>query len=146
MLHLLGRELTVEASNSSLEILLVLCQALLLALNHTKCVVLVGQGLVLPVDFVLQVGDVVRCDLELAFELDDLVLCLDAVLGVQVTFGSDSLVQVLLLLHLGLVLHVLFLQLGDEVLLKLDFLDHLHQVSVSFVSILRVAVPLLLDL
>lgn len=77
-----------------------------------------------------------RSNLELSFKLNDFILCLNAVLGVQVALCSDRLVQILLLLHLGLIFHVLFLQLSDEVLLQLDFFNHLHQVSVSFVGIL----------
>ena len=107
---------------------------------------LIGQGLILPIDLILQVRDVMRCDLELPLKLDHFILSLNTVLRVQVAFRSDCFIQILLLLHLGLILHVLLLQFGDEVLFELDFFDHLHQVGVGFVGVLRVAVPFLLNL
>ena len=42
LLHLLGGELAVEAGDSRLKVLFVLCQTLLLALDHAKSVVLIG--------------------------------------------------------------------------------------------------------
>ena len=75
-------------------------------------------------------------NLELPFEFDDFVLSFDAILGVKIAFSADSLIKVLLLLHLRFVLHVLFLKLCDEVLLEFDFFDHLHQVSVRLIGIL----------
>jgi len=106
----------------------------------------VGQGLVLPVDLILQVGNVVRSDLEFTLELNDFILGFDAILGVQVTLSTDSFIEVLLLLHLLFVLHVLLLEFGDKVFLQFDLLDHLHQVGVGLVSVLTVGVSLLLDL
>ena len=75
-------------------------------------------------------------NLELPFEFDDFVLSFDAILGVEIAFSADSLIEVLLLLHLRFVLHVLFFEFCDEVLLEFDFFDHLHQISVSFIGIL----------
>ena len=107
---------------------------------------LISQSLVLSVDLVLQVRDVVRSNFELTLELNDFILSLDAVLRVQVTLSTDCFVKVLLLLHLLFVLHVLLLKLSNQVLLELDLFDHLHEVGVGFVGILRVGVSLLLNL
>lgn len=71
---------------------------------------------------------------------------LNAILRVQVPLSSHGLVQILLLLHLGFVFHVLLLKLGDEILLQFDLLYHLHQIGICLVGVLRIGVPLLLDL
>jgi len=146
VLLLLNSELLVELDKLSLVLLDLSGELLLLTLYHTKSVMLVGQGLVLSVDFILEVGNVVRSDLEFTLQFDDFILGFDAVLGVQVTLSTDSFVKVLLLLHLLFVLHVLLLKLSDQVFLQFDLFDHLHQVSVGLVSVLTVSVSLLLDL
>lgn len=146
MLSLLNSELLVELDKLSLVLLDLSGELLLLTLDHTKSVMLVGQGLVLSVDFILEVGNVMRSDLEFTLQFDDFILGFDAVLGVQVTLSTDSFVKVLLLLHLLFVLHVLLLKLSDQVFLQFDLFDHLHQVSVGLVSVLTVSVSLLLDL
>jgi len=146
VLSLLNSELLVELDKLSLVLLDLSGELLLLTLDHTKSVMLVGQGLVLSVDFILEVGNVMRSDLEFTLQFDDFILGFDAVLGVQVTLSTDSFVKVLLLLHLLFVLHVLLLKLSDQVFLQFDLFDHLHQVSVGLVSVLTVSVSLLLDL
>jgi len=87
---------------------------------------LVSQGLVLSVDFILKVGDVVRSNFELTLELNDFILGFNAILGVQVTLSTDSFVKILLLFHFGFVFHVFFLKLSDKVLLKFNLFNHLH--------------------
>jgi hypothetical protein len=146
VLSLLNSQLLIQLSQTSLLILHLSGELLLLTLDHTESVMLVSQSLVLSVDFILEVGNVMRSDLEFTLEFNDFILGLNAVLGVQVTLSTDSFVQVLLLLHLGFVLHVLLLEFGDEVLLEFDLFNHLHQVSVGLVGVLTVGVSLLLNL
>lgn len=80
MLLGLTNKLTVEVFYGSLELLLVLCQALFLTLNHTERVMLVGKCLVFAINLILQVRYIVRSNLELALKFNDLVLSFDAVL------------------------------------------------------------------
>lgn len=142
----LPHQLPVKIFDGSLELLLVLGETLLFTLNHAQSVVLVGEGLVFAVDLVLEVGDVVGGNLELPLELDDFVLSFNAVFRIQVPLCSHSLIKILLLLHFGLILHVLFLELGDEIFLQFYLFNHLHEIGVCLVSVLRVGVPLLLNL
>jgi len=146
VLRLLDSQLLVQLNQLSIVLLHLSGELLFLTLDHSEGVMLVGQGLVLPVDFILEVRNVMRSNLEFTLQFDDLILGFNAILGVQVTLGTDSFVKVLLLLHLGFVLHVLFLELSDQVFLKLDLFDHLHQVGVGLVGVLTVGVSLLLDL
>jgi len=97
---------------------------------------LIGESLVLTVNLVLEVGDVMRGNLELALEFNYFVLCLNAVLGIQVSLCSNCFVQVLLLFHLSLILHILFLKLSNQILFQLYLFDHLHQICIRLVSVL----------
>ena len=107
---------------------------------------LISEGLALPVNLIFEVRDIMRGNLELPLQLDDFVLGLDAVLRVKVALCPHRFIQILLVFHLSLVLHVLFLQLGNQILLQLDLLHHLHQISIGLISVARVRVPLLLHL
>jgi hypothetical protein len=88
----------------------------------------------------------VRSNFELALQFNDLILSLNAVLRIQVTFSTNGLVKVLLLLHFSLILHVFLFELSKEILLQLDFFNHLHEVGVGLVSILTVRVTLFFNL
>ena len=107
-------------------------------------VVLLSQGLVFGLNLILELGDLVRSDLELSLELSDLILCFDKVLRVEVSIGSDSLIQVLLLLELTFELNILLLEFTDKVLLQLDLFDHLHKVCVGLRSFVRESISILL--
>mmetsp|Transcript_10297 Transcript_10297/g.15732 ORF Transcript_10297/g.15732 Transcript_10297/m.15732 type:complete len:538 (+) Transcript_10297:515-2128(+) len=107
-------------------------------------VVLLVQGVVGCLDLVLQLRNLMGGDLELPLQLSDLVLGLDQVLRVQVTIGTDSLVEVLLLLQLAFELDVLLLELTDQVLLELDLFDHLHQVGVGLAGLVGESISVLL--
>lgn len=67
-------------------------------------------------------------DLELALQLCDLVLGLDQVLAVEVAVRPDGLVQVLLLLEFGLQIDGFFLEFPNQIFLKFNFLNHLHEI------------------
>ena len=73
-------------------------------------------------------------------------MCLNQVFGVEVAVGPDSLVQVLLGLQLSFEVDVFLLKLANQVLFKLDLLDHLHQVRISFGRLHGELVALLLQL
>lgn len=75
------------------------------------------QGGVLVLNFVFELRNLVGGDLEFTLELANFILSFNQVLGVKVTVGSDSFVQVLLGLELRLEIDVLFLELADQVLL-----------------------------
>ena len=100
---------------------------------------------VLGINLILQLGDLMGCDLELSLELSHLVLSLDQVLRVEISVGSNSLIQVLLLLELTLELNILFLELTDKVLLQLDLLNHLHEIGIGFGSFVRELISILLE-
>jgi len=92
---------------------------------------LTTQGLIFGGDLVLKLGDLMRGDTELSSHICDLILSFNEIFRVEISVGSDSFIQVLLLFKLSLEFNVLFLELTDEVLLQLDFFNHLHQVSVG---------------
>jgi hypothetical protein len=77
-----------------------------------------------------------RGNTKLPSHIGDFVLRFNEVLRVKISIRSDSLIQVLLLLQFGLELNIFFLELTDQVLLKLNFFDHLHEVSVGARGIL----------
>jgi len=56
------------------------------------------QSLILGLDLVLQLSNLMRSDTELSSHVSDFILCFNKILGVQISIGSDSLIQVLLLL------------------------------------------------
>ena len=103
-------------------------------LGDTELVLSGGEGGILGLDFVLELRNLVGCNSELTLELRHFILGLNKILRVEVTVGSDSLIQVLLSLELTLEVDVFLLELADKVLLELDFLDHLHEVGVGFGS------------
>jgi len=115
-------------------------------LSDTKVVLGAGKCGFLHLNFVLELGDLMTGNFEFALELRNLVLTLNQVLGIQVTVGSDSLVQVLLRLKFRFKINVLLLKLTDQVLLQFDFLNHLHQVGVGFGGFQGELVALLLEL
>lgn len=123
LLGLLGLELLLE----HFEVLVLLRE--LLMLSH--------QGGFLVVNLILELMDGVLSNLELLSKLNNLVVGLDKTLTVQVTVGTDNLVQVLLLLELVLKVKILLLELANQVSLELDFLEHLHQVGVGLVGSLH---------
>ena len=57
-----------------------------------------AEGQVFGVNFLFELRNLMRSDLELSLKLGDLILSFDQVLGVKISIGSDSLIQVLLLL------------------------------------------------
>lgn len=61
-------------------------------------VVLVFQRVIFCLDFILQLRDLVRSNLELASKLRNLVLSLNQVLRIEVSVRSHGFVKVLLLL------------------------------------------------
>ena len=63
--------------------------------------------------------------------LCNFVICLNEILGVQVSVTSYSLIEGLLLLQLTFELRVGLLELRDVLTLELDFFDHLHKVCVG---------------
>lgn len=83
-------------------------------------------------DFVFQLRDLMGSNSEFALELRHLVLALNQVLRVEVTVGSNGLVQVLLSFQFAFEVNVFLLKLADQVLFQLDFLNHLHEVTVGF--------------
>jgi len=109
-------------------------------------VMLLGKGLIFGFDFVLKLRDLVRSNLELSLKLSNLILSLNEVLRVKVSIRSDSLIQVLLLLELSFELNVLFLELTDQVLLKLHLFNHLHKVCIGLRSLMRESISVLLKL
>ena len=100
---------------------------------------------VLGINLILQLGDLMGCDLELSLELSDLVLSLDQVLRVEISVRSYSLIQVLLLLELTFELNILFLELTDKILLQLDLFDHLHEIGIGLGSFVRELISILLE-
>jgi len=84
----------------------------------------------------LELSDLVLSYEELVLKVVDLISLLNVVLGVEVSLGSDGLVQGLLLLQLGLVLNSLLLEFGDHVVSQSEVLHHLHQVVVGSLSVL----------
>lgn len=82
--------------------------------------------------------------LEVSSQLGNLIVSFDQVLVVQVSVGSDSFVEGLLLLKLTFKLNDFFLELSDHVSLELDLFNHLHQVGVGLGSLKRELVSVLL--
>ena len=113
---------------------------------HSFLMMLLSQGFILGLNLILELRNLVRSDLELSLELGNLILSLNEVLGIQISIGSDSLIQVLLLLELSFELDVLFLELTDEVLLELNLLDHLHEVCIGLRCLVRESISILLEL
>jgi len=117
-----------------------------LLLVNSFFMMLLGQSLVLSLNLILELGDLMRSDLELSLQLCNFVLSFDQVLRVKVSVTSYSLIQVLLLLQLAFKLDVLLLELTDEVLLELDLFNHLHEVCISFRSLMRETISIFLEL
>jgi len=91
---------------------------------------------ILGLDFILELTNLILGNSELLTELDNLVIGNDEVLTVQVTIGTNNFIKVLLLLELALKLDVLLLKLTNEITLKLDLFNHLHQIGIGLVSCL----------
>ena len=106
------------------------------SLLDTQGLDLRSQSLLLGLTVSLELSDLVLSDEELILQIMDLISLLNVVLGVQVSFSSNSLVEVLLLLQLLLVLLGFSLQLGNHVGSQLVVLHHLHQTFVGSLSIL----------
>lgn len=109
-------------------------------------VMLLSQGFVLGLNLILKLRNLMGSNLELSLELGNLILSLNEILGVEISIGSDSLIQVLLLLKLTFELNVLLFELTDEVLLQLDLLDHLHEVCVGLGCFVRESISVLFEL
>ena len=88
--------------------------------------------LILTRDFFLQLTELLRQQLVLHFQFCDLLLGLEQVLGEKLAVGSDSLVEILLLLEPAFSFDILFLKAGDQVVLQFDLLQTLVIVFVSF--------------
>ena len=82
-------------------------------LGNGKIMMLISKSLVLCFDFILELRDLMRCDLELALKLGNFILGLDQVLGIEVTIRTHSLIEVLLLLELAFELDVFLFQFTD---------------------------------
>jgi hypothetical protein len=105
-----------------------------------------SQSLILSLDFILQLRDLMGCDLELSLKLSNFILCFNQVLRIEISIRPNSLIQVLLLLELSFEFNILFLELTDQVLLQLDLFNHLHQVSIGFGSFMGESISLLFQL
>mmetsp|Transcript_10919 Transcript_10919/g.28631 ORF Transcript_10919/g.28631 Transcript_10919/m.28631 type:complete len:460 (+) Transcript_10919:1348-2727(+) len=106
---------------------------------------LLDKGVVLRIDFLLQLLDLMIHNLELAPHLVDFILMLDQVLAVQVSIGSHSLVQVLLLLQPLLALCDLFLQVHDGHITDLYLLHRLQVLGSGLRCFSSVLLSLLLE-
>jgi len=104
-----------------------------------------AESQILGVNFFFELLNLMRSNPELSLKLSNFILSFDQVLGVKISVGSNSLIQVLLLLKLSFKLDILLLELTDQVLLKLYLLYHLHQVSVGFGSFVREPITVLLE-
>ena len=104
-----------------------------------------AESQILGVNFFFELRNLMRSNPELSLKLSNFILSFDQVLGVKISVGSNSLIQVLLLLKLSFKLDILLLELTDQVLLKLHLLYHLHQVGVGFGSLMREPITLLLE-
>lgn len=107
--------------------------------------VLSSQGLILGLDFLLELGNLMLGNLELAVQLGNIVLSFKQVLRIEILLRSDSFIQVLLLLQLGFELNIFLLKLGKKVLFELNFLDHLLEMSVVLLRLLLMGVTFLGD-
>ena len=103
-----------------------------------------AEGQVFGVNFLFELRNLMRSDLELSLKLSDFILSFDQVLGVKISIRSDSLIQVLLLLQFSFELDILLFELTDQVLLEFDFLDHLHKVCIGFRCLMRESITVLL--
>jgi len=94
----------------------------------------------------LQLTDVSGHPLEVSLELCNLGVCFEQILRVEVTVGSDSLVEVELELEFGLSLQVLLLELSDQVVLQLNLLEALVVLGVSESSLIGIDLLIFLQL
>lgn len=102
------------------------------------------QSLIFGFNLILELRNLMGCDLELSLKLSDLILCLNQVLRVKISIRSNSFIQVLLLLKLSFELDVLLLELTDQVLLQFDLFNHLHEICIGFGGFMRESVSFLL--
>jgi len=122
-------------------VLLLLNEVLILSFDKNFS----AESQILGVNFFFELSNLMRSNHELPLKLSNFILSFDQVLGVKISVGSNSLIQVLLLLKLSFKLDILLLELTDQVLLKLYLLYHLHQVSVGFGSFVREPITVLLE-
>ena len=90
--------------------------------------------LILLVDFFLKLGNLLSHSSELHFELGNLFLGLQKVLGVQISVGSYSFIEILLLLESTFSLNILFLQSDDQIVLDLNLFQTLIVFGISLRS------------
>ena len=83
---------------------------------------------------------------EVLLEFSDLRVRLEQILRIEVTIGAHLLIQIELQLELSLRFEVLLLQLGDQVILKLDLLEARIVSGISCRSLLSVYLFVLLQL
>ena len=122
-------------------VLLLLNEVLILSFDKNFS----AESQILGVNFFFELRNLMRSNPELSLKLSNFILSFDQVLGVKISVGSNSLIQVLLLLKLSFKLDILLLELTDQVLLKLHLLYHLHQIGVGFGSLMRESITFLLE-
>ena len=103
---------------------------------HTKLVMFSCKSLIFSFNLIFELGNLILSDLEFLSKFNNFIICFDKIFTVKISVRTDNFIQVLLLFQLALELNVFLLELTNQVLLQFYFLNHLHEVSISLVSLL----------